>query len=130
MVDLPEEFVTKYPQNMSGGQRQRLGIARAISLEPEILICDEATSALDVSIQKTVVELLVRLQKEKGITMIFICHDIALIESFAHQIAVMYHGDVVEFIEGGQISEKAKHPYTKALLNAIFPVYEKKETTK
>lgn len=128
MVDLPEEFVTKYPKNMSGGQRQRLGIARAISLEPEILICDEATSALDVSIQKTVVELLVRLQREKGITMIFICHDIALIESFAHQIAVMYHGDVVEFIEGGQISEKAKHPYTKALLNTIFPVHGKKET--
>ena len=109
MVDLPEEFVTKYPQNMSGGQRQRLGIARAISLEPEILICDEATSALDVSIQK-------------NITMIFICHDIALIESFAHEIVVMYHGDVVEVIEGGQISEKAKHPYTKSLLSAIFPV--------
>lgn len=111
MVDLPEEFVTKYPQNMSGGQRQRLGIARAISLEPEILICDEATSALDVSIQKNIVELLVKLQKEKNITMIFICHDIALIESFAHEIVVMYHGDVVEVIEGGQISEKAKHPY-------------------
>ena len=122
MVDLPEEFVTKYPQNMSGGQRQRLGIARAISLEPEILICDEATSALDVSIQKNIVELLVRLQKEKNITMIFICHDIALIESFAHEIVVMYHGDVVEVIEGGQISEKAKHSYTKSLLSAIFPV--------
>ena len=112
MVDLPEEFVTKYPQNMSGGQRQRLGIARAISLEPEILICDEATSALDVSIQKKIVELLVKLQKEKNITMIFICHDIALIESFAHEIVVMYHGDVVEVIEGGQIFEKAKHSYT------------------
>lgn len=122
MVDLPAEFVTKYPQNMSGGQRQRLGIARAISLEPEILICDEATSALDVSIQKNIVELLVKLQKEKNITMIFICHDIALIESFAHEIVVMYHGDVVEIIEGGQISEKAKHPYTKSLLSAIFPV--------
>lgn len=125
MVDLPEEFVTKYPQNMSGGQRQRLGIARAISLKPEIIICDEATSALDVSIQKKIVELLVRLQKEKNITMIFICHDIALIESFAHEIAVMYHGDVVEIIRGGQISEKACHPYTKSLLKAIFPVYSK-----
>lgn len=122
MVDLPAEFVTKYPQNMSGGQRQRLGIARAISLEPEILICDEATSALDVSIQKNIVELLVKLQKEKNITMIFICHDIALIESFAHEIVVMYHGEVVEVIEDGQISEKAKHPYTKSLLSAIFPV--------
>ena len=126
MIDLPEEFVTKYPQNMSGGQRQRLGIARAISLEPEILICDEATSALDVSIQKNIIELLVRLQKEKGITMIFICHDIALIESFAHQIAVMYHGDIVEFIEGGEIGKKAKHPYTKALLEAIFPIHDKR----
>lgn len=122
MVDLPAEFVTKYSQNMSGGQRQRLGIARAISLEPEILICDEATSALDVSIQKNIVELLVKLQKEKNITMIFICHDIALIESFAHEIVVMYHGEVVEVIEDGQISEKAKHPYTKSLLSAIFPV--------
>lgn len=122
MVDLPEEFVTKYPQNMSGGQRQRLGIARAISLEPEILICDEATSALDVSIQKNIVELLVKLQKEKNITMIFICHDIALIESFAHEIAVMYHGKIVEMVDGGQISEKVKHPYTKSLLSAIFPV--------
>jgi len=125
MVDLPEEFVTKYPQNMSGGQRQRLGIARAISLKPEIIICDEATSALDVSIQKKIVELLVRLQKEKNITMIFICHDIALIESFAHEIAVMYHGDVVEVIRGGQISEKACHSYTKSLLKAIFPVHSK-----
>lgn len=126
MVDLPEEFVTKYPQNMSGGQRQRLGIARALSLEPEILICDEATSALDVSIQKNIIELLVRLQREKNITIIFIAHDIALVESFAHRIAVMYLGNIVEEIEGGNIGEKAKHEYTKSLLDAIFPVKIKK----
>lgn len=121
LVDLPEEFVHKYPQNMSGGQRQRLGIARAISLEPEILICDEATSALDATIQKNIVELLVKLQKEKGITIIFICHDIALIDSFAHDICVMYKGEIVEKIKGGEII-KATHQYTKELLNAIFPL--------
>ena len=122
MVDLPEDFIHKYPQNMSGGQRQRLGIARALSLEPEILICDEATSALDVSIQKNIVELLIKLQKEKGVTIIFIGHDIALVDSFAHKIAVMNVGNIVEIIDAGNIVQKAEHPYTKALLEAIFPI--------
>ena len=75
---------------MSGGQRQRVGIARAIALEPEIIFCDESTSALDVSIQKAILELLVKLQKEKNIAIGFICHDLAMISSIAHQIAVMY----------------------------------------
>ena len=96
MVELPGDFVDRYPHNMSGGQRQRISIARALSLEPEILVCDEATSALDVSVQESVIELLVRLQKEKNISMLFICHDLALIRSFAHQIAVMYLGRIVE----------------------------------
>ena len=102
----------RFPHNMSGGQRQRIGIARALSLEPEILVCDEATSALDVSIQKTVIELLVRIQKEKQIGMAFICHDIALIRGFAHQIAVMYLGNIVEVIPGDIVGTDAKHPYT------------------
>ena len=122
MVELPEDFMYKYAQNMSGGQKQRLGIARAISLEPEILICDEATSALDVSIQKTIIELLVRLQKEKNISMVFICHDLALINSFAHEIAVMKKGTIVELIDGEKVRD-ANHPYTKKLIESVFSIH-------
>ena len=123
MVELPEDFVDRYPHNMSGGQRQRISIARALSLEPEILVCDEATSALDVSVQESVIELLVRLQKEKNICMIFICHDLALIRSFAHQIAVMYLGHIVETLPGEDVSGNAVHPYTRALVGAQFSVH-------
>lgn len=123
MVELPADFMYRYPHNMSGGQRQRISIARALSLEPEILVCDEATSALDVSIQKTIIELLVRLQKEKNISMIFICHDLALIQSFAHQIAVMYLGHIVEVIPGEDVAKKSLHPYTQALLGAQFSIH-------
>lgn len=123
MVELPEDFMYRFPHNMSGGQRQRIGIARALSLEPEILVCDEATSALDVSVQKTVIELLVRIQKEKNIGIVFICHDLALIRSFAHQIAVMYLGNIVEVIPGEKVTDGARQPYTQALLGAQFSVY-------
>lgn len=123
MVELPADFMYRYPHNMSGGQRQRVGIARALSLEPEILVCDEATSALDVSIQKSMIELLVKLQKEKNISIVFICHDLALIQSFAHQIAVMYLGHIVEVIPGGEVGKEAKHPYTQALLGALFSIH-------
>lgn len=123
MVELPGDFVDRYPHNMSGGQRQRISIARALSLEPEILVCDEATSALDVSVQESVIELLVRLQKEKNISMLFICHDLALIRSFAHQIAVMYLGNIVEVIPGEDVTEHAVHPYTQALLGAQFSIH-------
>lgn len=122
MVELPADFKDRYPHSMSGGQRQRLGIARALALEPEIIVCDEATSALDVSVQEKICELLVRLQKEKGITYLFICHDLGLVELMCHQIAVMYLGNVVEWIEKGRISEHCKHPYTKALMQAVFKV--------
>jgi len=123
MVELPADFMYRFPHNMSGGQRQRIGIARALSLEPEILVCDEATSALDVSVQKTIIELLVRIQKEKNIAIAFICHDIALIRSFAHQIAVMYLGNIVEVIPGEIVGTGAKHPYTQALLGALFSIH-------
>lgn len=123
MVELPVEFMDRYPHSMSGGQRQRLGIARALSLEPKIVVCDEATSALDVSVQEKICELLVRLQKEKGITYLFICHDIGLVDLMCHQVAVMYLGNVVEYIGGGRrISTEGMHPYTKALLKAVFKV--------
>jgi oligopeptide/dipeptide ABC transporter ATP-binding protein len=123
MVELPEEFKDRYPHNMSGGQRQRLGIARALSLEPKIVVCDEATSALDVSVQEKICELLVRLQKEKGITYLFICHDLGLVDLMCHQIAVMYLGNIVEYIGyGRRISTECMHPYTKALMKSVFKV--------
>lgn len=120
LVDLPEDFVYRFPHNMSGGQRQRVGIARALALEPEIIVCDEATSALDVSVQDKVIDLLVKLQKEKGISFVFICHDMALIQSFAHQVAVMYLGNIVEVLPGDKVGTDARHPYTQAMLGAIF----------
>lgn len=123
MVELPEDFKDRYPHNMSGGQRQRLGIARALSLEPKIVVCDEATSALDVSVQEKICELLVRLQKEKGITYLFICHDLGLVDLMCHQIAVMYLGNIVEYIGyGRRISTVGMHPYTKALMKSVFKV--------
>lgn len=122
MVELPEDFAERYPHSMSGGQRQRLGIARALSLEPKIVVCDEATSALDVSVQEKVCRLLAGLQRERGITYIFICHDIGLVDLMCSSIAVMYLGNIMEIIEHGRISEKARHPYSQALMRAIFKV--------
>ncbi len=119
MVELPADFADRYPHNMSGGQRQRIAIARAIALEPELVVMDEATCALDVSVQKTIIELVVKLQKEKNIAIGFIAHDLGLIQSFAHEIAVMYLGNIVEVLPGRRV-ENAQHPYTRALLEAIF----------
>ncbi len=118
-VDLPGDFADRFPHNMSGGQRQRIAIARAIVLEPELIVMDEATCALDVSVQKTIIELVCKLQREKNIAIGFIAHDLGLIQSFAHQIAVMYLGSIVEVIPGEDV-DKAQHPYTRALLSAIF----------
>lgn len=120
LVDLPGDFADRYPHNMSGGQRQRIAIARAIVLEPELVVMDEATCALDVSVQKTIIELVVRLQKEKNIAIGFIAHDLGLIQSFAHQIAVMYLGNIVEVLPAAGLHDSARHPYTKALMDAVF----------
>ena len=124
-VDLPADFVNRYPHNMSGGQRQRVAIARALALEPEIIACDEATSALDVSVQDTIIKLLVKLQREKGITYIFICHDLALVSLFSHSIVVMYLGNLMEKIDGDKLGQ-ARHPYTQALLKAVFSTRQEK----
>ena len=128
MVELPGDFADRYPNNMSGGQRQRVAIARALALQPEIIACDEATSALDVSVQDTVIKLLVKLQQERGITYLFICHDLALVSMFAQRVAVMYLGNVMEKIDGDKL-DNARHPYTRALLKAVFPVATKDNFT-
>ena len=124
-VELPADFASRYPHNMSGGQRQRVAIARALALSPEIIACDEATSALDVSVQETIIRLLVRLQKEKGIAYIFICHDLALVSMFCHRVAVMYLGNIMETLDGAKL-ESACHPYTRALLRAVFSTDQEK----
>lgn len=120
MVELSAIHLDSYPHNVSGGQLQRVGIARALSLNPEILICDEATSALDVSVQNNIMKLLKKLQQERNLSIIFVCHDLALVKSFAHQVAVMYLGNLVELLPGDKLKEEAYHPYTKALLDAVF----------
>ena len=122
MVDLPGDFADRYPHNMSGGQRQRVAIARAIVLDPEVIIMDEATSALDVSVQKNIIELILKLQKEKNIAIGFICHDIGLVRSMAHQIAVMYLGNIVELMPAEDLPQKAGHPYTQALMKSVFDI--------
>ncbi|MEG1821841.1 MAG: ABC transporter ATP-binding protein [Clostridiales bacterium] len=120
MVELPGDFLNRYPHNMSGGERQRVGIARALTLEPKIIICDEATSALDVSVQKNIIELITKIQREKNIAMGFICHDIALITQVSHEVAVMYLGNIVEILSGNNFKKNALHPYTKALIDSVF----------
>lgn len=121
-VELPENYSDKYPFSLSGGERQRVGIARALALDPEIIICDEATSALDVTIQNKIINMLIKLQKKLNISLVFISHDLALVESICHKIIVMYCGNIVEIIEGQSLKKHAKHPYTKALIDSVFSV--------
>ena len=120
-VELPPEIALRYPHELSGGQRQRAGIARALILEPEIIICDEATSALDVSVQDSIAKLLARIQKQRGVSYIFICHDLALVSLISHRVMVMQQGSIVEELPGDKLAE-AKHPYTKKLLASVFSV--------
>lgn len=123
LVELPEDFSNRYPNQMSGGQRQRIAIARALVLEPDIIVCDEATSALDVSVQKTIIELLSKLQKDLQVAYLFICHDLALANLFCDTVVVMQHGKVVETIHD---LREAEDPYSKKLLASVFTIEEGK----
>ena len=118
-VGLSKEQGTRYPHEFSGGQRQRIGIARALATEPEIIIADEPVSALDVSIQAQVINLMMDLQEEFNLTIIFIAHDLSVVKHISSHVAVMYLGEVVEFNEVNEIFNNPKHDYTKTLLTSI-----------
>jgi ABC superfamily ATP binding cassette transporter, ABC protein len=118
-VGLNREHANRYPHEFSGGQRQRIGIARALALNPKFIVCDEAISALDVSIQAQIVNLLKKLQKEKGLTYLFIAHDLSMVKYISDRIAVMYHGRIVEMGSAECVYTNPQHAYTKSLLSAI-----------
>lgn len=119
LVGLSERMVNTYPHELDGGRRQRIGIARALALNPKFIVCDEPVSALDVSIQAQILNLLKDLQKELGLTYMFITHDLSVVNYFSDEIVVMYLGKVVEHAESEALFEHPTHPYTKALLSAI-----------
>ena len=127
-VGLNEQHASRYPHEFSGGQRQRIGIARALAVEPKFIIADEPISALDVSIQAQVVNLLRKLQKENGLTYLFIAHDLSMVKYISDRIGVMHKGKLVELSTADELYENPLHPYTKSLLSAIplpDPNYEK-----
>ena len=128
-VGLIPDYCSRYPNEFSGGQRQRIGIARALIMDPEFLICDEPISALDVSIRAQIINLLNKLKEERGLTILFIAHDLSVVKYFCDRIAVMYFGEMVEMASSDELFAHPLHPYTRALLSAIpkpDPLSEKK----
>ena len=116
---LNKTYINRYPHEFSGGQRQRIGIARALSLNPKFIVCDEPVSALDVSIQSQIINLLMGVQAEYDLTLLFISHDLSVVNHISDRVVVMYLGKIVELAETNEIFEKPIHPYTKALLQSI-----------
>ena len=122
-VDLPADSALRYPHEFSGGQRQRICIARALAVNPKLIVCDEPTSALDVSVQAQIIKLLKSLQEQKGISYLFITHDLSVVAEIADEVAVMYQGKIIEHGTAEQVLTKPKQAYTQKLLNAV-PVLE------
>ena len=120
LCGLPEEFARRYPHQVSGGQCQRAAIARALAVGPRLLICDEATSALDVTIQREILDLLRQLRGELGLSILFICHDIALVQSFCDRVLVMYRGEIVEEGRPDEVIRRPRDPYTRRLIDSIL----------
>lgn len=129
-IGMSEEALDKYPHEFSGGQRQRIGIARALVMKPELLICDEPVSALDVSIQSSILNLFKQMQRELGLSYLFISHDMSVVKHVSDRIAVMYLGHIVELAEKEELFANTLHPYTQALMNAVpipDPTIKRKE---
>lgn len=127
-VGLDVQHLQRYPHEFSGGQRQRINVARALVMDPEIIVCDEPVSALDVSIQAQVLNLLHSLQKQRGLTYLFISHDLSVIRHISDRVVIMYLGQVMELCPSGEIYQNPLHPYTRALLSAIPPDSPDQET--